>query len=32
MNSHWYSMTKEDVLDKVKTDEDGLTSKEARKR
>ena len=25
-------MTKEDVLDKVKTDEDGLTSKEARKR
>ena len=32
MNTNWYSLTKEDIFDKLKTDESGLTSKEAKKR
>ena len=32
MNLHWYSLTKEDILAKLKTDENGLTSKEANQR
>ena len=32
MNLHWYSLSKEDILAKLKTDENGLTTKEANKR
>ena len=32
MNSHWYQMTRDELFTKLKTDENGLTHKEANKR
>ncbi len=32
MNSHWYQMTKDELFVKLKTDENGLTNKEANQR
>ena len=29
MNSHWYQMTRDELFTKLKTDENGLTHKEA---
>ena len=32
MNSHWYQMTRDELFTKLKTDENGLTHKEANQR
>ena len=32
MNSHWYQMTRDELFTKLKTDENGLTNKEANQR
>ena len=32
MNSHWYQMTQDELFAKLKTDENGLTNKEANQR